>query len=515
MKTLKAAVIGLGVGVQHAQAYQEIPDVELALLCDVDRARLEAVAERLGVAGRTTDWRDVAADDEIDVVSICTPDRLHYEQAAALVRAEKHVLVEKPMCLSVEQARELVELVYEHGVSFAVGNVCRFYPQFALALDHAHKGKLGELFFVEADYVHDMREIFARTPWRVDPDHPQNAIFGGGVHPIDLLLEAAGPVAQVYAHGNHKTLPEYHAPDNILISLHFANGCVGKVWVTFGVRQRPHNQINFNLYGTKGSLRADSCHAEIKLYLEEMGPDQADWATVPVEPLTEKPIRAEVKRLIECIRYNRPPAVSVWSGARTVAVMEAAQRSLESGGPVPVADLPRPRGLYMIRPDLENLPPIVLPEGYGLRTFRPGDEEHWLRICRPEFGERWTAGRLHEQILDAPFFRPEHMFFVIHGEEPVGVVAAWQRTPESKEMGTVHYIGLQPEHRGKGLGQVLLLAVLHNLRQRGFQRCDLFTEDFRWPAIALYWKYGFRPVIEDDLDRRRWAHIRRQLQLKD
>jgi len=514
VRVLRAAVIGLGVGARHAQAYQEIPGVEVAALCDTDRERLDEMGGRHPGAKRTTDWRDVVADGDIDIVSICTPDHMHFEQAAALVRAGKHVLCEKPMVMGVEQARELVELVFEHGVIFSVGNVCRFVPQFAAAIDYARQGKLGDLFAVEADYIHDMREVFARTSWRVDPEHPQNAIFGGGVHPIDLLQQAAGEVVEVFAYGNHKVLPEYHELDNILISLKFASGCIGKVWVTFGVRQQPHNRINLNFYGSKGSVLTDSQHAEVKLYLEGMDSAGSGWATIPLERQEGHPFRAELERFVDCVRNKRPPAVSVVSGARTVAVMSAARASLESGRPEAVPGVPVPRHLCMIRPSLDDLPPLVLPAGYGLRTFRDGDEEHWLRICRPEFGRYWTADLLHEQILDKPWFAPEHMFFVTRQGEPVGVACAWQRSADPEGTGSVHYIGLSPEHRGKGLGRVLMAAVLRCLRERGFERCDLLTEDFRWPAIGLYWKLGFRPMIGDELDRRRWKNIKHRLNLR-
>ncbi|NLS76064.1 MAG: GNAT family N-acetyltransferase [Chloroflexi bacterium] len=515
MKTLRAAVIGLGVGAEHAQGYTDLPGVELALLCDADPARLERVGSRFPAARCTTDWREVAADGSIDVVSVCTPDRYHYEHAAALVRAGKHILCEKPMCLTVEQARDLVELVYEHGVSFAVGNNCRYMPQFALALEYARSGKLGDLFAVEADYIHDMRDVFVRTPWRMDPQHPQNAIFGGGVHPIDLLRGAAGDAVEVFAYGNNKTLPDYHSQDSILISIKFANGCIGKVWVSFGIRQQPHNQINLNLYGSQGSIRTDSQRPEARLYLEGMALGQNNWATIPLTATLGHPIREELSNLLEAIRYGRNTRVDVVSGARTVALMAAAQESLERGQPVTVAEIATPAQLQMIAEDLEHVPEVTVAPGYGLRTFQPGDEAHWLRICKPEFGMTWDAAGLHREILDKPWFKPEHMFFVTHEGTPVGVATAWRRTVGETVEASVHYIAVEPAHRGQGLGRTLLLAVMHRVRELGFPNCGLRTNDFRWDAIGLYWKYGWRPLIETDLDRRRWRAITRRLGVTD
>ena len=185
--------------------------------------------------------------------------------------------------------------------------------------------------------------------------------------------------------------------------------------------------------------------------------------------------------------------------------------SLERGMPVAVQEIQTPHSLHMLRPTLDDAPSTDVPPGYGLRTFQPGDEEHWLRICKPEFGMDWDKVGLHKNILDAPWFEPEHMFFVTRGDLPVGVACAWRRDANEVITGTLHYIAVQPEHRGHGLGRVLLGAVLRKLHELNFRQCDLSTDDRRWQAQGLYWRYGFRPKAETDLDRRRWATITRRL----
>ena len=222
------------------------------------------------------------------------------------------------------------------------------------------------------------------------------------MHPIDLVRWAAGEVVEVYACGNHKTVPEYNAPDNILISLKFANGCIGKVWITFGVQQRPHNMIPFKIYGSKGTVQADTQHSEVRLFVDGMIAGQSGWATIPLTPQVSKPILAELEQFVDCVRNDRRPLVDVVQGARTVAIMEAAQQSLSSGQPVVVPPLPPMRQLFMARALESELPMPKLPEGYALRTFQPGDEAHWLRICRPEFSSGWTEEALHGKSWTSP-----------------------------------------------------------------------------------------------------------------
>jgi mycothiol synthase len=510
-QTLRAAVIGLGYGRQHAATYQALPGVEVACLCDADEAKLETAARAHPGISTKTDWREVARDPSIDLVSVCTPDHLHFEQAAAMVLSGKHVMGEKPMTTRLVDALVLRRLVREMGVTFGVGNVSRFLAQFGLVARYAREGRLGELFLVEANYIHDMRPVFARTPWRADPARPQLAIFGGGVHPVDLVRWVAGEVVEVFALGNHKAVPEYPSADNVLLSMKFASGCLGKVWITFGIRRSPENVIELNAFGTQGTIYADSQAAQARLYLAGIAEGQYGWATIPFKATEGHPIAAELADFVAAIRAGRAPKVDVVDGARTVAVLEAAQRSLELGRPVAVEDLERPltheQQLQMRRPHLEDLPAVSLPDGYSLRTYRPGDERAWLEICNPAIGMGWDEAELRQKLLDIPWFAPERLFFVCYDGEPVGTACAWQRSAGEREEGYVHMVAVKPEHRGHKLGLALTLRVLRALRRYGFRQSILNTDDHRLPAIAVYRDLGFEPEVPNEHFRQRWAAV--------
>ena len=111
MAKLGAGVIGLRMGRTHVEAYKAHPEVEVRAVCDADGERLEEVAETYGVPFATTDYRELLAQDDVDVVSIATPDHLHYEMAVEALRRGKHVLCEKPMVNTEEEAKALVEEV--------------------------------------------------------------------------------------------------------------------------------------------------------------------------------------------------------------------------------------------------------------------------------------------------------------------------------------------------------------------------------------------------------------------
>lgn len=161
----------------------------------------------------------------------------------------------------------------------------------------------------------------------------------------------------------------------------------------------------------------------------------------------------------------------------------------------------------MRRYNLENLPPIIVPEGCGLRTYREGDEEAWGKIMDTGVGNEWTARKVRENLVERPQFAPDGLFFATIDDKPVGSACAWKSSPEEKRMGTVHMVCVLPETRGKRLGHLVTLAVLHYFRDHGFKESVLTTDDFRVPAIKTYLSLGFEPFLRDLTQVYRWSQI--------
>lgn len=172
------------------------------------------------------------------------------------------------------------------------------------------------------------------------------------------------------------------------------------------------------------------------------------------------------------------------------------------------------RQLRMARPDLENLPKMELPTGYGMRTYREGDEAHWARIISDSFGGRQrTAQDAEKEITNQDVFVPDGLYFAMHRGIPVGTACAWRQSIDEKEVGDVHMVGVVAEHTGHKLGKWVSLAVLIYLRDHGFKYAMLGTDDFRIPAIKTYLNLGFVPVYVDDDQPERWRAIFEKLKL--
>jgi mycothiol synthase len=168
--------------------------------------------------------------------------------------------------------------------------------------------------------------------------------------------------------------------------------------------------------------------------------------------------------------------------------------------------------LKMIRPNLDDLPEVEIPEGYELRTYRPGDEAAWAEIISTGLGTA-TADDCREKLTSKPQFLPFGLFFATFDGKPVGSACAWRESEDEWLKGYVHMVCVLPEHRGKHLGYWLTLAVLRFFRDQGFREAFLDTNDWRLPAIKSYLNLGFEPHYFDDSHRKRWQKVFEELRI--
>ncbi|MBT3603196.1 MAG: GNAT family N-acetyltransferase [Candidatus Latescibacteria bacterium] len=178
--------------------------------------------------------------------------------------------------------------------------------------------------------------------------------------------------------------------------------------------------------------------------------------------------------------------------------------------PASTSPNPHPQ-LEMIRDHLDALPDIHIPEGYAVRTYQPGDEPAWCRIMEGHVGENWTVEKCRDRLTQNERFKPENLFFIIHQGRPVASTCAWTSDKVSPEIGLVHMVAAQPEHRGKGLGHLLNALVLHRLKELGHQKAYLLTDDWRLAAIKSYLSSDFRPLNTHESHPERWDQIFEEL----
>ena len=342
-KDIGIGVIGIGMGANLLFINRDPGSrLEIRAVCSSTEGKVRHLAESWGIPFWTTDYRHLMARENIQVIGVYSPDHLHAEHVIAALKAGKHVICTKPMCTRVEDAAEMVRLVDETGKKFLVGQTMRFDPEFSNAKRMFDDGDLGEILFAEAHYVHDARGFFPLTPWRLCA--PQDLMYGGACHPIDLLRWFLGDVEEVHAYGRKGNLtPEYPYEDNYLINLKFVNGAIARVLAAYGLVEPPMPMMGLGLYGTKASLISDFTDKQaghIKVVSDKL--EGRPVAGMTFAPETEGTLGhgAGVLRYLrhfeECLTEDKAPSPGVREGAKSIAVCSAAWESIRRGGVVKV-----------------------------------------------------------------------------------------------------------------------------------------------------------------------------------
>ena len=195
MGKLKVGVIGTGfIGPVHIEAVKRTGLANVIALADVDNQTAELKATELDIPKAYGDYKKLLADENIDVVHICTPNHLHYQMSKEAMEAGKHVVCEKPLAMNSEEAQKLVNLAREKGLTNAVHFNIRFYPIVHQAKAMVESGELGEILAVNGSYQQDWLFYETDYNWRLEPQYSgdSRAIADIGSHWFDLVEFVTG-----------------------------------------------------------------------------------------------------------------------------------------------------------------------------------------------------------------------------------------------------------------------------------------------------------------------------------
>lgn len=258
---LRAGIIGLGVGRQHALALAAHPLCEVSTLCDLDEQRLAQIGKEFPQAKRTRHWSDIVNDQTIDLVCIASYDDAHCEQAVSALSMGKHVFIEKPMCLHPEEARAIKAALDSNSDAQLSSNLpLRTCPRFQELRKTVRSGKMGTVYHLEGHYLWGRPEKLT-LGWRANMDF-YSIIHGGAVHMIDTILWITGkrPVS-VHALGSNfsskGTALRYN--DFATMTLRFADASSATVSVHGGCVHPHHHRLA--AYGTHKTFFQDSTTA--------------------------------------------------------------------------------------------------------------------------------------------------------------------------------------------------------------------------------------------------------------
>ena len=273
--------------------------------------------------------------DEVDIVVICTPHYSHTTYAVAAAEAGKHVIVEKPIALSLEDVQKQLKAVRKANVKSLVGFVLHWNPLLMTIDRLIEEGVFGDIFMVEVDYMHRIW-LTTEEKWYASREQSGTAILTGGCHAIDALRWfSRSEVEQVCAY-QVKTDNPIEYPGTISVNVTFENGKIGRSTTSFDAKM-PY-RFNIGIYGTEGTLRNG------ELFAPKLFPGQNDFLTIPCilpdsADVAHHPFEGEVSHFLNCIIEDKTPFPDLEDAAHTHAVCFAADLSAESGKPVTISKL--------------------------------------------------------------------------------------------------------------------------------------------------------------------------------
>ena len=253
-RSIRLGLVGCGrISKNHFDAIAKVDGITLAAVCDIDEARARAAGEHLGVPAYTQ-LATMLDKAEIDAVTICTPSGLHSQQGIQVARAGKHVITEKPMSITLEQADALVQACDEAGVQLFVVKQNRLNPSIQLLKRAVDKGRFGKIYMANTTVRWNRpQDYYDSASWRGTWEFDGGAFMNQASHYVDLIQWLVGPVESVVA----KTATQarrIEAEDSGVAVLRFRNGAIGVIEVN--VLTYPRNwEGSISIMGEKGSAK--------------------------------------------------------------------------------------------------------------------------------------------------------------------------------------------------------------------------------------------------------------------
>ncbi|MEJ7596847.1 MAG: Gfo/Idh/MocA family oxidoreductase [Kofleriaceae bacterium] len=330
---IRIGVIGAGAwGLNHIRVLDREPGCTLGLVADPDRqvaARVHALAPTARIV---EDADHLLADPSIDAVVIATPAPTHFALARAALRAGKHILVEKPVSMSLAEAIDLAALARETHKIGMVGHLMVYHPAVVQLRELLTSGALGKLH-----YLHSTRVNLGRL--RRD----ESTLWSFGPHDLSMIdfLLAQSPQS-VSARGQR--VLQAGIEDVVFLTLRYATGELAHVHLSW---LSPRKERRLTIVCSQKMVEFDDVAVD-KLRICDKGYDRASSFTQYAEYLTirdgdvfipqlsmQEPLQLQLQHFVACIQSDSQPITSLESGARVIAILEAAQRSIELDG-VPV-----------------------------------------------------------------------------------------------------------------------------------------------------------------------------------
>jgi predicted dehydrogenase len=338
MKKYKVGIIGYGwVATAHIPA---INATSLAQVTAVYSSRELDSNELSGKYGGTiaayNDLDAMLANPDIDVVSVCSYPYDHSKQVIAAAKAGKHLIIEKPLCLSLKDLRAMQKAIEQAKVKTCVCFECRYSSQFLATKAVINQGLLGKLHYGEVDYYHGIGPWYGQFRWNTRKNAGGSSLLTAGCHALDALLLCMGDeVTEVTSYdtkSSNKIFAPYEYTTTSVTILKFKNGALGKCAAVVDCLQPYY--FHTHLVGSEGSLLDNKFHSM------KLGTNRHAWSNLAMKMLdsgdvSDHPYQSQFEAFFNALDKGREmPLTSFADAARSHEIIFAADRSAATGRPV-------------------------------------------------------------------------------------------------------------------------------------------------------------------------------------
>jgi predicted dehydrogenase len=355
---LGVAVVGSGwCASQHIAAFQRNPRTAVTWIVGRDVERTRAALRKNGLDQPdirvTASYDEVLAANDVDIVSIATPNHLHAAQAVQAAEAGKHFVLEKPTALDVTELQQIRDAVQQAGVRTIVSFVLRYNPFLKFARWLREEGWLGHIRFARTQYLSNVTDWYSGWDWVKTRESGRSHLLAAGCHAVDALRWCSGREAIEVSAFHTQFTKGYEWPTSIAVNVKLEGDAIGNVTSSTDFMLPYVFQVE--LMGDRATLRQDLLQwLDAPIDLDALaaanpfpdvtlakGTDGAGrpgiriHCTMPESAdVTHHPFQPEMDELVRCILEDRETSTNVFEAQKTMEICLAADRSAERGGEV-------------------------------------------------------------------------------------------------------------------------------------------------------------------------------------
>lgn len=332
MKTLKAAVIGSGAIAHHCHipGYLAAKNVEIVAIVDPNKENRDSAKDKFKIPKGYTDAEAMLRAEQPDMVSVCSPNRFHADQAIAALKQGCHVLCEKPMCVDKKDVKRIETAVKKSNSIFMMAFTHRTFQGNIKAKKALDKGDIGKPFMIRVRFAHsgpDQGWMMSQSFFTL-AQSGGGALFDMGIHALDLASFFFGKIAKV--NGLAATLiKDIPVEDNSLVQFQFESGNLGYVEAGWTTQQ---GFSGIEIYGDKGCIVIDYNDTA---HIITGSTTASGKRTVRKKVIEKEPLKGgwpiQMEQFIKCVRKNEAPPMGIEEGKQSILAALAAYESNAKG----------------------------------------------------------------------------------------------------------------------------------------------------------------------------------------